>query len=217
MKNKTENPLLPPYETRDMLIPWSGGCDSTLLVVEAIRAHHRVRTISFSTDQIAGSSRQQVARKILRLKLQGRFGCWVHDEIDIETSETAHFHRGPLGNAQAVYWTMLSAMYARASDLVSIAWIENDGVWSTITDIETVFETSVKILDIAASLYLPFRYHNKVEILQRLKALRISTRDMWWCQQSKIKKQSARCVCSSCTIYRQALTEMRFLEKRKRR
>lgn len=207
--------MLAHYETRDMLIPWSGGCDSTLLVVEAVRAHHRVRTISFSTDQIAGSSRQQVARKILRTKLQGRFGCWVHDEIDIETSETAHFTKGPLGIAQAIYWTMLCTMYARASDLVSIAWIQEDCVWGQITEIQKIFETGIKVLDLSASLYLPFQYHSKVEILQRLRVLRISTRDMWWCQENKIK-QSANCICSSCTIYRQALTELRFLEKHQR-
>lgn len=215
MTQKIERSLLTHYEPRDMLIPWSGGCDSTLLVIEAVRAHHRVRTIGFSTDQIAGSSRQLLARKILRTKLQGRFGCWVHDEIDIDTSETAHLTKGPLGIPQAVYWTMLSVMYARASDLVTIAWIENDCVWSHIVDIHTIFETGMKVLDLAASLYLPFRYHNKVEILQRLRVLRISTRDMWWCQEKKIK-QSANCLCSSCTIYRQALTEMRFLEKHQR-
>lgn len=216
MINKHHTPLLAAYESRDMLIPWSGGCDSTLLVVEAVRANHRVRTIGFNSTQVSSSSRQQAARKILHTKLQGRFGIWGHDEIDIETSKTANFSKGSLGNPQALWWTMLSVMYVRASDLVSIAWIENDTVWGQITEIQKVFQTGVKILDFPnVSLYLPYQFCSKVEILQRLRVLKISTKDMWWCQEDKIK-QSAICVCASCTVYRQALTEVKFLEKHKR-
>lgn len=215
MKYKTGRSLLAHYETRDMLIPWSGGCDSTLLVVEAIRAHHRVRTISFNTHQVLPSSRQQAARKILRTKLQGRFGCWVHDEIDIDTSETAHFTKGDHGNPQALLWTILLLIYARPSDLVTIAWIENDTVWANIGDIKKLFKHGTHILDTKASLYLPFEYYNKVEILQRLRALRISTRDMWWCQNDCLKQKST-CLCASCSVYRQALTEVQFLDKHQR-
>ena len=215
MTDKTHKPLLAEYKTRSMLIPWSGGCDSTLLVVEALRADHRVRTISFNSTQIGPSSRQQAARKILHTKLQGRFGIWTHDEIDLETSDTANFTKGPAGNPQALWWTMLCVMYARASDLVSIAWIENDCVWGQITDIQKMFQTGVKILDLSStSLYLPYQFYSKVEILQRLRVLRVSTRDMWWCQENRIK-QRPTCICGSCSIYRQALTEVKFLEKHK--
>lgn len=198
-----------------MLIPWSGGCDSTLLVVEAVCARHRVRTIGFNTSQILPSSRQQAARKILHTKLQGRFGLWTHDEIDIETSDTANFAKGDRGNPQALLWIMMSLMYARKSDLVAIAWIENDTVWANIGDIKKLFTLYTNVLDTKASLYLPFEYCSKVEVLQRLATLRISTQDMWWCQNDCLK-QKAACLCTSCSTYRQAKTEVEFLKKHQR-
>ena len=216
MKERDKYPLLAQYEKRDMLIPWSGGCDSTLLVIEALRAGHKVRTIGYNSKLIAASARQRTSRQVLRATIQSRFGHWTHDEIRMDSTNTAFLSKGDFGNPQAFYWTVMSLVYGRPSDLVAIAWIDPDSfVWQNIASIKQLFELGTRILDSKAILYLPFEHYSKVKILQRLRELRFSTKDMWWCQEQSLVK-SATCTCQSCSRYRQALTEVRFLEKRQR-
>lgn len=214
-------PLLYEFDKRKLLILWSGGCDSTLLLTEALLAGHEVRTISINDDlQIAASKRQRIARDILTPIIAKRCNQrWLRGELKFPHAKGFYWSTGEEDdrNPQATLWATIAGLFVHTKELATVAWIENDGSVKDLVKLQEIYKRITLMLGKNVSgLYSPYEHVSKIGILQRLRELRVSTKYMWWCQKQDYITQQPHCTCNSCVIHRMALTELRYQAKHKR-
>lgn len=187
------------------LVCWSGGCDSTLVLLDLAKqssASRPVRTFSISMpEQICGAVEQRRARKRILAKLR-RGGSHIEPtEMILGLDHGA----GLLGHGlpQAVVW-LLGAQALRGQEDLYLGYIRGDDWWYHRGEFARVFERLQFIGGRKGAMHAPLEGVQKRGVIHRLNEAGLLDLT-WWCDAApagRRKSRSEPCgLCSSCVAH----------------
>jgi hypothetical protein len=114
-----------------ILVCWSGGCDSTLLLHHAAREFgtksEPVRALSIISDQVSSRVRESAARKKIFKELKKRGLHVLHSESELSCKKGAGINS--FGLPQAIIW-LLGPQFLREEESFGLGYIKGDD-WVT--------------------------------------------------------------------------------------
>ncbi|HEX3456844.1 MAG TPA: hypothetical protein VHR97_02725 [Candidatus Baltobacteraceae bacterium] len=174
------------------LVLWSGGCDSTLVLYEALQAGYwqwhaggksftTVRAISISYGAVPCNAEQRRARD--RIKAIFEEKKLVFDHIEVTVSfEGAWPQRGSDGGAiQSQLWLATAAPYLLDKEDLAISWI--DGECNNVEAATTAFNALQQLNGKTGKLVTPLWKRYKTDVVDRLKSLELLDA-CWWCENA---------------------------------
>ena len=190
-----------------MLIAWSGGCDSTLLLHSLLQKQHyqlksenksyqefheQVRTFSVTHAQMDAQKEQALARKKIRSELKERGLKFEHIEIDIRQEGNANG-----GSKQSVVWLAMVIPYLYDKEDFYLAYVKEDDIWHFRSYLYDSFNNLQTLAGHEGKLQLPWEWKKKEEVVKELSSIGL-LKHVWWCAEPK--KFGQRCgKCISCT------------------
>lgn len=179
--------------TKNVVVFWSGGVDSTMAVIAACLVCDKVRVVSIN----AFTPNQPAERKI-RLSLRPaleRIAEETQTRISFEEQEFNLPIRQTSGWGQMPWW-ITSAQYVTRGDdcAVVVGWLSTD-------DNAGVFDSAIKAMHAfdycdedgtnSPELLLPFRYYSKGEVMMRLRMYLTNEeiKNVTWCEAPVLIKQ----------------------------
>ncbi len=198
-------------------VVWSGGCDSTLLLVEMAAdatLANPLYAVSFTTDHIGEgkSAKELEARKKIKSKLSGK----PIEYIEIKTQvEGIPYVGGRQGLSQPPLWLGSLLPFMFDDSRLCFGYIVTDHFWHYRSHFESMFDSLAKIAGRERlSFYFPYEWNTKVEILKRLKEEGFY--DLcWWCENPDYADKVTKICnvnCSSCPTHILALNELALLK-----
>lgn len=194
-----------------VLVCWSGGCDSTLLLHHAAQAYSTanepVRAISITSDQVTSGKCEERARKCL-LKSLNKKGLWIkHTEVSITTTKgdgLLHY-----GLPQAVMW-LLASQTLRENESLALGYIRSDDWPQHVESFQSVFDALQKVSGRTGNLWLPLLHTQKRGVLHQLAELDLL--DLcWWCECPPPGKARLK-PCGTCPSCQKHAAGLRRLE-----
>lgn len=202
--------LAPPPHPK-VLVCWSGGCDSTLLLYHVAKqygtAGSPVRAFALDSDShlTAGRKEAQARKRILReLRKRG---------LNIELTEmsltaTAGSGLSDHGLPQAVMW-LLASQALTDQETLAMGYVKGDDWLANIEHFQTVFNKLQTIAGRTGTLWLPLMFTEKRGVLHQLREMDLLELT-WWCgAPDGRKKTQAPCgKCASCETHATALWKL---------
>ena len=187
-----------------MLVLWSGGCDSTLvlnnlLVQEQVLSTYQqqiIRTISINHPQITTSKTQKKTRDKLVKEFKNRGLEFDRNEVVIKHDYGAKKNHGII---QPFVWLFAAFQYLLEKEDLYTGYIRSDCIWRHKEKILSIFNDSQKIMWKSGSLMSPLEWMEKNEVLSRLGKANLLDL-VWYCEDSNKKH------CGKCTPCKTHLT-----------
>ncbi|KKM65846.1 hypothetical protein LCGC14_1487170 [marine sediment metagenome] len=206
-----------------MLVLWSGGCDSTLLLHDLAKnssEYHPIRTISVIHPQIAAIKEQRAARKkVLRWMKKSGYHIF-HQEIEVKHSGENIFcneHEGAYaGNGISQYpiWMLSAVNYLQAEEDMYLGYIKGDDIWDCRYQIEESFRLLLHIMGKKGEIKFPLDRHSKPYVIQALKERGLYDLT-WYCEDPD--RKGKRCgVCHPCIKHDVSLYQIELVNKREK-
>lgn len=203
------------------MILWSGGCDSTLILHDALAERRKltdsnswvwpVVTLAIAQDGVAALDEQRAARNAIRAELEKRGDVWKHLEVHVSV-DGGYILEFP-GLSQPQLWISVAHSYLGKAEPLIVGWHDGDHVWSRMADVRTAFEALQRIGGRTGQIETPLRYDRKSNIIKRLKATGLYDLT-WYCEAPK---DGRRCeghkVCTPCRVHALALAECDMFEE----
>lgn len=191
----------------EVLVCWSGGCDSTLLLHHAARLYgtpkNPVRSLSISSSQVTSAKREAAARKrILReFKKRGLHIDPMELELNVASGSPGLSHHGL---PQAVMW-LLATQALNETETLALGYIKGDDWLGHREAYQTVFDTLQKTSNRTGTLWTPLWGTEKRAVLHQLAELNL-LHLTWWCDvpHNSTKKTAPCGSCASCLTHRTA-------------
>lgn len=193
------------------LVLWSGGCDSTLCLLDALKEHKKqqqeatsadakkklelkpVWALSISHSACGGYRYERDARKKIRAALQSRGFDFKHTEITVKSRGS--FHGEQRGLVQPLFWLSMMLVYARNSDDIVMGYIKEDCIWHYRDRFMWAFSYLKDINDLEGSLVMPLEWTPKHQVLTRLKKAGL-LKLCWWCENpTDAGRPCHECLC----------------------
>lgn len=199
-----------------MLIPWSGGLDSTLVLYYALdywynrdkiwkinngfnefiasESWQAPRTISIESNQI--NERQQILQKKSRDKLISFFNKkgwhFTHDEFKIDTNGMSNGINGQF--CQPIMWITQCSLFVKEEPLL-MGWIRGDDASHYLDKFYETWKLLTKLNGKNSDLVLPLFEFRKYDIIKECKLKGILNK-CWYCENPTIKNKSCnKCEC----------------------
>lgn len=173
------------------VVLWSGGCDSTLVLYEALhagywqrhaegRTYTTVRAISISYGAVPCNREQRAARD--RIKATFAEKKLVFDHIEVTVSfEGAWPQRGSDGGAiQSQLWLATAAPYLLDDEDMAISWIDGE-CDHNLPDAQVAFEALQRLNGKSGKLVLPLWKRYKTYVVDELRKADLLEL-CWWCE-----------------------------------
>ena len=200
-----------------MLIPWSGGLDSTLTLYYALKYWYNrgnnswiiynkrkkfiasdmwmePRTISIECNQI--DKNQQIMQKKSRDRLIKFFNKkgwnFVHNEFNFDTSSIVGGINGQF--CQPVIWLTLCSLFVR-NEPVLMGWIRGDDASHYYDDYSQIWKSLTSVNGKESDLILPLFEYRKYHIIEECKKLNLLNK-CWYCESPVNNKPCKK--CDSC-------------------
>ena len=201
-----------------ILVCWSGGCDSTLLLHHLAREHgtpeRPVRAVSFNVDQV-GSSREQAKARCLLLREFKRRGLHVEvTTLSLGVEEGKGLRHD--GLPQAVIW-LLATQCLRPAEHLAMGYLRADGGdWGQHRgEFLSVFRALQRVADRTGDFWTPLSGTQKRGVLHQLRELGLLEMTTW-CEfperGAKPRKRGGLrrpCgACASCQAHDTALWQL---------
>ena len=192
MNNQTVDVVESEKKPAETLITWSGGCDSTMLLLHCLRAGDKVRTLAINHDQVASVPYEKKARRKLKKTLLSHGYKFDHSEMSI-TKQNATSG----GLAQAGIWLWAAIGSLNHGENLAMAYIKADDIWHYYGWYHQAFTSLVAIAEkSSSSLLLPLEWYTKKTIVTELRK-QCLFEDTWYCETPR--KNGYRCgKCVSC-------------------
>ena len=183
------------WDGKNRLVLWSGGCDSTLDLVWALKAKNaHVRTISFTHPQLGANLEQTVARSKLKKKLEKKYGAFESLEFSLGDGLINQY-----GLAQPVMWTTNAAMALLKDEDLLVGYIRGDDVWHYRSELLSIFQICQKLTGKEGEILFPLEWVDKGEVIGYLHEEGL-LKDTFWCEKPENIGRSCG-ECSSCKIH----------------
>jgi 7-cyano-7-deazaguanine synthase in queuosine biosynthesis len=187
-----------------MLILWSGGCDSTLAMLEALPKGD-VRAISIDHVNVPAKQELTKARAAILKRLRGR-GCRI-DHTILTIDHNGQFSvPGCSGTEQPNLWIPNAQAFLKDEEDLATGWIRGDDVWHYRNFVFEMFSTLQTLTHKTGNLVCPLEWERKEDVIRRLKAAELY--DLcWYCENPKASKKSGTpCgTCVPCRTHQAAL------------
>lgn len=209
-----------------MLVLWSGGCDSTLMLHDLALANHAhsqvkprlagdkvleapysspVRAISFSCHQIEGGG---AASKKARTKIIGvlrKKGLTIdHTEVAVSYQGDAQMLCGNGGCAQAPIWLVYAQLFLEVDEDLYLGYIRGDDIWHHKSELHWVFQYCQSVIGKTGKLYTPLEWDRKCDVQKRLAEIELL--DLCWYCEMKSDKPCGE--CPACVTHKAGLAIM---------
>ena len=200
------------------LVAWSGGCDSTLALYEALRnqktwvvegeQRYEVRALSINFSPVPQNAPQRAVRKRIKAALALRGLHFAHIELDLVANNNAFSDRA----SQAVCWLAQAQQYLCTGEDLVTGWIRGDDVWHNIADLRASFTSLNAACGRANSaLETPLEWITKATVIKRLKAADLYDLT-WWCENPRrVGRRFEQCKsnCVPCRTHATALWQQK--------
>lgn len=193
----------------NVLVCWSGGCDSTLLLHHTARLYGTpkspVRALTIRSDQVGSDMREAAARQSL-LKRFKKDGLHIEvNEVQIKTLQGNGLHSN--GLPQAVLW-LLATQALRDGDSLALGYVRGDDYAAEVEAFRSVFDTLQRVSHRTGALWLPLLSTEKRGVLHQLRELKLL--DLcWWCEMRLGPKKKLPCgECASCETHEMGVLKL---------
>lgn len=178
-----------------MLLLWSGGADSTLLLHDMLTDKEtydgKVRTLAINHCQVPQRKNEVVARKAIKAELKKRKLVWQH----VETSINNSYCQPNGGPGQAVAWLVFGVSHLEPDEDLYCGYVREDDIWHYRNLVINAFDDLRCLLHKKGEIKFPFEWDYKTEIKQRLKDASLHNL-IWYCEYPK--KNGSRCGRCKC-------------------
>jgi len=185
-----------------MLICWSGGADSTLLLAERLKAAEPVRTLSIvGLLNLRHNDQQRQARKKILAHYKDRKITWPHVEVIIDHHYPAGYKQHiQLGGVLPGIWLAIACAHLDQDEELGIGFIKGDNAIHWLGSIEAAFAALQAISSRTGVLRFPLEWLTKAQVLVGLKQHRLYGK-IWWCEAPVNGRRCGRCApcCTHAT------------------
>jgi 7-cyano-7-deazaguanine synthase in queuosine biosynthesis len=187
------------------LVLWSGGCDSTLALYEALvdqklwvvegKTRSEVRAVSVTVPQVPCNAQQSAARVALLASFADRNLTTRHIEVKV-----ANVGEGPRrgkdgGSIQTQMWLGAVAPFMDDAEDLIIGW--HEGEFDNVADAEQAFNALQRLNGKDGKLAFPLRSRSKLSVVAKLRKLELL--DLcWWCEGSGDDFRADTTPCGNC-------------------
>lgn len=185
-----------------MLLLRSGGCDSTYVLAERLKAKEPVRTISIVHPQFNLNAEQKHARKLVVEHFKRKKITWPH--LDFEISRRHPFgyrHNVQMGGCLPGIWIGIAAAHLEQAEDLGIAYIKGDNAIHWLESIRGAFASLQSLSWRTGKLELPVEWLSKAQIIAGLKRHRLLGKT-WWCENPNNGRKCGK--CSPCMTHKTA-------------
>lgn len=195
------------------IVVWSGGWDSTLVLMDTLRYNNKqVDAISFTLPGISALKMEceKIARK--------RFLEWLRVEhpsysvncktIDFIYDEISIIPYGDF--PQQVIWTILSSIFAPNDATVLFGFIQGDHYWGIEHSLHEASKQICSAMKKTVTWKNPLKSFYKYEVIQSIHQLGLQD-ICWTCENPQILMQPCG-VCETCWKHKMALKECEMRE-----
>ena len=181
---------------------WSGGCDSTLILFEAIMnntSETKIQALSFVHSKMDANKMmaERKARDAFKQKI-GQLG-WsdrvVFDEIT--TTTTAEIGHYPCGCPQIALWLCPALLHVPDDTELVFGYIRKDDYWHYILQVCEIVEHASKIMGKKIKLSFPKEWSSKEDIIRDL--IHHSIYECTWSCEDPIMRDGVFVPCGKCT------------------
>lgn len=180
-----------------MLLLWSGGCDSTLVLANELRRKDRtsetIRTLSITMPQLNHNKEQWRARKAIIAHYKKRKIFWPHVEVEIRKDYPCGFENfvQMSGHPMAIMFG-IAMPYLDTNEDLCLSLIKSDNAIHWLTHIENAFEDLQKASFRTGKLNIPLEWHTKARVIHDLKKHRLLNKT-WWCESPHRGRMCGEC------------------------
>ena len=192
-----------------MLVVWSGGCDSTLVLWNLLHDKENntnIRTISITHPALGASKEQAKARKLILKKLRDQGHRIQH--IEIEVNATGAQIMGSQNLPQATLWLGVVIPYLIDDEDLYVGYIRTDDIWHEIQEYRWAFQYLAHVCGRGGSLQIPLMLSHKCDVIKQLRKARLLSLT-FYCEtpiKGKPCKKCCSCLTHACGLHRLKLT-----------
>jgi len=195
-----------------MLLSWSGGCDSTVMLYEALKTkkdNETVRAISVSHIQVTNSEISKIARAKIKAKL-ARAGL-TFQHVEVAVTHEGSFQIEPCGGlSQPALWLQVATSYLEQAEDLALGYITGDDIWHYRNYLCEAFQNTQVISNRSGQLQFPLEWYTKSAIIERLKEVGLYNL-CWWCEFPSKGRPCTR--CAVCIRHKTALYRLELDDK----
>ncbi len=204
------------------LVCWSGGCDSTLALLDLSRESseaHPVKALSVSHPQVIGDEEHRKARQAILEWARNKGHHIVHQELHLRVhgsdgkitgagGKEGWFNADQNGGLiQPIMWMPLAATYLDVREDLYMGYVREDDIWHYEGNFTRMFGDLQFLMNKKGSIKYPLKGESKVDVIRRLKELGVL--DLcWYCEDPKKGKP-----CDDCPSCRRHLTGLWQLDR----
>jgi 7-cyano-7-deazaguanine synthase in queuosine biosynthesis len=189
-----------------MLLLWSGGCDSTLILAARLANKEPVRTISISINQFNHNAEQFAARQAIVAHYKKKKIQWPHVEVSIANKYPFDFKSHvQMGGVIPGIWMGLAPAYLDINEDLAVGYIHGDNAIHWLEDIRSAFRSLQAISQRTGQLVLPIEWHSKAMVIHELKTHRLLGKT-WWCENPKKGRPCG--LCAPCMTHKMGLWQL---------
>lgn len=196
-----------------MLILWSGGLDSSLVLYYALEWWHGPQstnwkindrynceyecsekdkkpwTLTIESNQL--DSKQQELQKISRNKLTKFFKSkkWDFEQKTINLNDTVYCGTFP----QPLMWLTQAALCIKDEEPLMVGWIRGDDATSHLHELQKLWKILIKLNGKRSKLITPLRFDTKYDVLREIRNKKIENK-CWYCESPTDKNRP----CGKC-------------------
>ena len=195
-----------------VLVSWSGGCDSTLLLYHACRKFgtpdEPIRALSITADQVTTEKHENAAREKLLKEFKKRGLHVEHEQVHISLKKGPGMRGG--GLPQALMW-LYGTQFLREDAWFALGYIKGDDWLYHRDDFAEVFKRLQSIGGRTGNLWTPLIWTEKRAVIRELEELELLTLTTWCdrlSRKSKAKNAEPCGECASCRTHDTAVWKL---------
>lgn len=198
-----------PEPKRKVLILWSGGRDSTLMILHACRDPEigAVRCLSLNHGNFFESQPQKIARRRLRTWFKRHGMEFKSTEVWIADDKSRQFSVTTGGTQQPIPLLAIAANYVQENEEVQVGFLSGADALQKTNDMVIFFQAACRLGGKTARVSFPLSNWDKPHVIHHLRRDRGILSRCHFCEEAKFGKTCGK--CPSCKTHRTALWQLR--------
>lgn len=192
-----------------MLVLWSGGCDSTLCLLDAAKLGP-VRAVSIAHANVPAGSEQAAARAAILKRIQPDRETISHKTITISHDHGGFDWHSAGGLNQVALWLANAQLFLLDNEDLCMGYIRSDDVWHYRQCIVEIWERFRAVLHKTGNLIFPLEWLSKADVIRRLRDDGVL--DLcWYCESPRDGIACGR--CTSCLTHATGLARLEIEDR----
>lgn len=178
------------------ILIWSGGYDSTYILVKELIVKKEIETWSFTLDRIdENKSKIEYERRQNILEFLRKRGFIIkHKELELNTNNVPISCSRP----QQHIWSMMSLLYAASNSTFLFGFHKKDFFWDIYRDCDNVRKILNRSMENNTKWEFPIQYVDKFKIVMDIISTETIKDLVWTCETPLIDKYGLFVPCGEC-------------------